>query len=156
MLGLYNTQKLLDEVLDSEVILSLEEAEKYCKEFQELLHLRDWTIQIKFTPQGQMEAARDTMAMISYNDCHKWAIIELATPGTYSNEFRPKHNMLMSLMHELIHLHFAEFMPREDSAIWSQAECAINQLSWAILALYTSNEGEIKDVRKTEEQEAGT
>ena len=153
MLSSYRTKQLLDKVFDSEIILSLEEAEEYCEAFQVLLHLQDWSIKIKFVPQGQM-VDKDAMAMISYNHCVKEAIIELATPGTYNNEFRPEHNMLISLMHELLHLHFCEFMPPDSSEKWSQAECAINQLSWAILALYPKNEGGIKDVGENKAQKA--
>lgn len=105
--------------------------------WQELLRLQDWNIELRIVRQFTLDDP-DTLAECEYYLERKDAIIRIVIPEDLDrfedvylgNEARDYD---ITLVHELLHLHFAQFAPPEDEVVHEQV---INTLSRAFVKLY--------------------
>ncbi|WP_157800947.1 hypothetical protein [Bacillus solitudinis] len=88
-----------------EVILSQEELEERLAYWQEKLRLRDWIITIRIVREKEMDPNR--AAEISWTLSKKMASVRILDPIDYPDGLMAMQDMENSLVHELLHLHFA-------------------------------------------------
>ena len=117
-----------------ERVLSLDELNLHCEQWQRWLGLEDWQIDFQFVLQSSMP---NMMAESTIYRLHKYSVISFPTPESYSSDVKPQQDMVSSLVHELIHLHLYPFFPKDkDSNEFIQGEQAINKLAAALVHLH--------------------
>lgn len=89
----------------SEVVYTNERLEEKLAYWQKRLRLSDWIIKIDIARQKEFSAS-DRIGEIAYNVYTKTAHIKILDPVDYDDW--DKQDMERTLVHELVHLHFAE------------------------------------------------
>jgi hypothetical protein len=90
------------------IFTSTDEATACMKEWQEILRLQDWDIILRI-------ARRDDMGLDEVNGTCTWtlprneAIIKILDPIDYPNDCIFPQDQEVTLVHELLHLHYAPF-----------------------------------------------
>lgn len=145
-----------DTGVDFEVLLQQE-----CRRWQKRLYLRDWTVRVVLKRAYEMTNS-DTLATIIQYPESKDAVMEVLSPLDLPPPGHPQfdeeeQNYGLSIVHELIHLHFSAFdMPKTE---WNelQEEQAVNALSRALVALAHRPKASLppRAAEKTETREAG-
>ena len=113
----------------NEVILTLEELHKTIKHYQKRLRLQDWDIDVCFVPQS---CNPETNARATFRVDRKRAMISIPTPETYFRSEDYPQNMLMDVVHEMIHFHFfmcTEFQGHDKEHF----ELAIDRIAEALI-----------------------
>jgi len=109
-----------------------------CKEWQSILLLTDWEVVCIFVEKDSIPG----MAQIEYVRAKKQALLKLLREGDYINENFP-HDQEKSLVHELLHLHFAwtdAFTSKpKDSELYLQMEVAIDSVARALVRTKQKN-----------------
>jgi hypothetical protein len=107
--------------------------------WQRILYLQDWTLDVRVSRHWEMEDIA-TLAQVSWFIHRKDAIIRVLHPsdlpglgGKFINGEENDYDI--SLVHELLHLHFAPFDSKERHIEIAQ-EQAINAISRGIVKLY--------------------
>lgn len=116
-------------VFDSEAT-----ANECCREWQKILRLQDWDVKVS------IQRERDIQLNYVQGECSwkiksKRAIITLLDPLDYPPDAMCPQNHEMTLIHELLHLHFAPFSAEDKTPEDIAQEQAINALSRALLML---------------------
>lgn len=98
-----------------ECILTLDELKELCAKWQEILRLQDWNIEIRIS------RARDFEVENACGECswvlpRKEALIRILDPLDYSPNHVFPQDMERTLVHELLHLHFAEISEKAEAA----------------------------------------
>jgi hypothetical protein len=118
-----------------------EELHKQLAYWQKVLFLRDWTVDLRISRQWEM-GDQHTLA-----ECHwflerKDAIIRVLNPidldglaDKFLNSEQCDYDV--SLVHELLHLHFASFYTEEDELVHEQV---INALSRSMVKIWREND----------------
>jgi hypothetical protein len=125
-------------------IMTLDELRDCARQFQELLRLQDWRLDLKivrgphrFAFGGHAVAMTEPDNGQSFVNRHqKLAMIKLIDPLDYCDEYQPQ-DMLRTLIHELLHLHVESFMPDDKPESREKhiaAECALNLIAGALAA----------------------
>ena len=114
-----------------ERILTQEQLEAALKEWQAILRLQDWDIEVSLAPQHTL--VNESLGEITYSNNRKKAIIRIATPDTFHSEIDEGQDMLDLLVHELLHLHLV-FVPREE--LEPDLESAVNLIGEALVKMY--------------------
>lgn len=117
-------------MLMKEIIYTLEHLKDKCAEWQSILRLQDWDIEISIVRQRGM-GSRTSMGECEYNEQRKIAFIRILDPIDYE-DLLPL-DMEWTLVHELLHLHFA---PIWDDDKESEMETTINLLAAALVRMY--------------------
>ena len=113
------------------VILTQEELERLCREWQKILRLQDWDIKVKICRQNDMTP--DSQADSTWTLPKKTAIIRLCDPIDYIDVAWPQ-DMERSLVHELLHLHLAPIDDFEPGTIKDiLLEQAVDAMSKALI-----------------------
>lgn len=113
----------------------LETAERYLAKWQKLLRLQDWDIHI-YIKRAQDFHISESQGEVTWNLPRKEAIIRLLDPIDYGErDWSQDHEV--TLVHELLHLHFAHH--REPV---TEDEQAIAAISKALVTL--EREGNLK------------
>ena len=103
-----------------ECILSLEQLNILLDDWQKKLGLKNWDIRIKLVKQKDIEGKQ---AEVSWNIKNRAALLKILLPEEY--DCPPwEFDMEVSLVHELVHLNFAQF-DLEDSS--KEIDIAIEQ-----------------------------
>ncbi|MFN6572401.1 hypothetical protein [Dendronalium sp. ChiSLP03b] len=113
----------------------LENPQQSCQEWQQRLKLQDWDISVKVVPHRESEGA---WGNVRWNLQEKFADIKLLDPNDQSDGMRP-YCMEETLVHELLHLHFALFDADANTPEQLAQEQAINALARALVNLKNAN-----------------
>lgn len=109
----------------------LENPQQSCLEWQRILKLQDWDVSIKVVPHREAE---DAWGNVHWNFQEKIADIKLLNPADQSGGMRP-YCMEETLVHELLHLHFAPFNANSGTPEQLAQEQAINAIAHALVKL---------------------
>lgn len=121
--------------MDDEVFVR--ELNKQLEYWQKLLYLQDWTVEIRVSRPWEMSDPQ-ALAECEWYLQRKDAIIRVLPPSDLScveSHFLSgeAQDYDISIVHELLHLHFAPFHAKDDETAHEQA---INALSRAYVKLY--------------------
>jgi hypothetical protein len=95
-----------------EVILTEEQLQERLQEWQKRLRLQDWIITAKI--KRARELMDETQATVSWQLAKKMAMISIMDPIDYPPDSMEPQDMENSLVHELLHLHFAPLNQNDD------------------------------------------
>jgi hypothetical protein len=120
------------------------ELRKQLAYWQRILYLQDWTIDVRVVRQWDM-GDRLTLAQCEWFLQRKDAIIQVLNPhdlpGISSRFLHSEEcDYDVSLVHELLHLHFAPFHKDADDVAHEQA---INSISRGIVRVWRNKDNEI-------------
>ncbi|MCO7125105.1 hypothetical protein NIE88_04865 [Sporolactobacillus shoreicorticis] len=112
------------------LILTESNLQEKLKYWQERLRLRDWDITAKIVPLSKMDH-RDEAGKCEWNLESRFALIYVLSLDDYQNVGSPMaYDMEQTLVHELLHLHFA---PMDDDKYYMPIEQAIESISKALV-----------------------
>ena len=133
---LYQGDNILKEGETIKDIYSEEELKKLCSEWQKILRLQDWKIDLRLVHYSQTEGST---ASVYPSLPTKSAVIKIVDPASihkdsdYDEDY--EDDMLDSLVHELVHLHLEKVKPTKNHQE-SDFESAIVLISEALVSLY--------------------
>lgn len=118
----------------------LQELQELCSFWQKKLRLQDWKIVVKIARHNQIDF--ESWARVEYCRSHKQATIYILDPTDdiyhrMVEEF--PYDPEVSLVHELLHLHFESYDPPANSEEFMQLEIGLNLISEALVQLRKSN-----------------
>ena len=116
------------------VVYTEEEAKNVCAEWQKILRLGDWEVELIFVHQMSMP---ESMGEIHYSMEHKKAIMKIVSSETYASEMWKEQNMLKTIIHELLHLHIGAYIPEGNDSRYTDMEASLNMIAWAMYSLCT-------------------
>jgi hypothetical protein len=102
-----------------------------CREWQRVLRLQDWDVQVKIARGFQLGKRQGEC---EYVQSLRQAVIRILDPNDWPDQNWPQ-DIEATLVHELLHLHFAPFMSDagEDDLINIAQEVAIDQIAKALV-----------------------
>ena len=116
--------------------MMIEELRDRCAVWQQRLRLQDWDVSVEFKRLVDLE--RNTRAAeCEYMWILKVAKISLVDPvdASHTSHWLKQVDQEKSLVHELLHLHFAPFQAAKDSDAEADQELAIEMIAEALVAL---------------------
>lgn len=113
-----------------EVILTEEQLVAKCKEWQVVLRLQDWDVKAGIFRERDMAIGGE--GECDWNLTRKIASIRILDPIDYPEGAMIPMDMEDTLVHELLHLHFAPFFNEEKS---TEQEQAINSITNGLISL---------------------
>lgn len=117
---IYETQEQLDEAL---------------LEWQKTLRLQDWQIRARLV-RGRDMFTEESAASVRWTFPKKMATIQLLDPADYEPNIEFPQDHEISLVHELLHLHYAGFDETENGSVeHALLEQSIEAISTALVAL---------------------
>lgn len=122
-----------------EIILTQEQLEERLAYWQRVLRLQDWRVKARLVRE------RDFRNPGNQGECEwslstKVAIIRILDPVDYSPDCAWLQDMERTLVHELLHLHFAPFRAESDTAEDISQEQAIDCIATGLVALYRNQQ----------------
>lgn len=113
---------------------ALQESIRY---WQSILRLQDWNVILIMRRRADM-SIQNAIGASTYSESHKDEIMELVAPEdlhSFHERFHGEElDYEITLVHELLHLHFASFMS-DDDKVSTYQELAINTLARSLVAL---------------------
>ena len=106
------------------VILTQQEAQALCCEWQERLRLQDWDVKVDIAREAQFRTS-GTAGECRWVLAKKTALVYLLDPVDYPPDIRWEQDHEVTLVHELLHLHGAPFDQFESG---SPEEIALEQM----------------------------
>jgi len=116
--------------------VNLENPQQSCQEWQRILKLQDWDVLVA-VPSG--EAMDEAEGQVTFDLGKKIADIKLVTPEGYPFDAMRPYQMEETLVHELLHLHFAPFDAKTGTPKGVAQEQAINAIARALVNLKNAN-----------------
>ena len=101
-----------------------------CADWQRRLRLQDWDVTVLMVPVGDMDSCSHC-GNIKYYLNTKEAKVSLLDPAHYCG--LGKYDIEVTLVHELLHCHFAPFAARDGSSKDSAQEQAIDAIAKALV-----------------------
>lgn len=114
--------------------MTLEELQIFCQEWQAILRLQDWDIDIRFVDREEIEDGRRG-ADIEWFAEKQCAKIRVLDPTQQRKDPFVPYNPELSVIHELLHLHLAPFAPDQGTPLQAAEEVAVHRISEALLKL---------------------
>ena len=111
--------------------MSLENPQQSCREWQQILGLMDWDVLVKIVSYEEID---EVSGRVDFAINNKTADISLIKPEGYPFDALRPYNMEETLVHELLHLHFALFNVESGLKAIAQ-EQAINAIAKALVSL---------------------
>ncbi len=127
--------------MGSEVILTEDELRLKCREWQQILRLQDWDIEVNIKRHREIQGpSGDEEGRIRTNEDYKKGFIEILDPIDLDPARYAPLDMEEVLVHELLHIHF-RFANDHDSCTCQlkQKEFAINMITEALVKLHRQN-----------------
>ena len=124
-------------VTKKKVILTQKQLEAKLEYWQKRLQMRDWNINVCLVKQSAM--ARDKAAQVTLCPTKMQADVTIVTEDTYTYDLEP-YDAEFLLLHELMHVRFADFDNPEVQSETRGVERAINALCYALLELKRGGE----------------
>lgn len=112
--------------------------------WQERLRLQDWDITVRFARVTEFEH-KSTMGDCDTFPDKRSALIRIQDPQDWHEA--PSHlascpwDLELTLVHELLHVHFRKSQPRVGGRRWSDHEAAIHRVSEALVRAYRESAG---------------
>ena len=119
--------------------MNLENPQQCCLEWQQILKLVDWDVSVKIVSREEIEEGAEGRCDFVINN--KTADISLIKPEGYPFDALRPYDIEQTLVHELLHLHFAPFNADTGLKAISQ-EQAINAIAGALVKLKNTTLGE--------------
>ena len=120
----------------SEVLITQEEANRLLEYWQRQLRLQDWWIQVKIVRGNGLNLPAGVQGRCTWTLPRREAFIQLLDPVDWDRDCVYPQDMEATLVHELLHLHFAPFDTfKEEGAKDIASEQAINAIAWALVSL---------------------
>ena len=116
------------------MILTQSQLTKKCREWQKVLRLQDWDIEVKIVREWDF-VNKGSIGEVGRNNQHKSATIRILHPIDYDPCNYGPQDMEEDLVHELLHLHFLSEMFDLEPKMEIQYEQAINRVSEALVKL---------------------
>lgn len=114
-----------------EIILTEEELRAKCAEWQKVLRLQDWIVVLK-VKRGWDLPIPNACGTCTWDLAQRTALISIADPIDYPPDAIVPNDMELTLVHELLHLHFAAIEPEGASVAGEQA---IESISWGLISM---------------------
>lgn len=112
-----------------------EQMEQSLQDWQKELRLMDWEISIAIKPAHKM-FSQNVQASIEWQLAEKTAMIHILHPDDYPDGLVRDQDQEISLVHELIHLHYAPFEETEDGTLaHDMMELSIDTISHTLVRL---------------------
>jgi hypothetical protein len=122
------------------VIFTEEKLREKCAEWQKILRLQDWIINVRICREWDMLSS-DCNAEIEIVLPKRMATIRVLDPVDYPDNLSEDQDMELSLVHELLHIHFWPFTERLDGLHQVAEEQAIEAISRGLVELYRGEVG---------------
>lgn len=123
----------LEEIALQEVILSADQLKEKSDYWQKRLRLRDWEVAFSIRRARDMDL-EDCQGECHWNIQSKLAWIHILDPVDYEPNKEFPQDMEKTLVHELLHLHFAPFTADNDNEMVDTAqEQAIDLIARALV-----------------------
>lgn len=122
-----------------------DELQEACTEWQKRLRLQDWIIKCKISRASGVKD--NSQAHCSWVLEKKMATIVILDPIDYPEDTMHEQDMEWSLVHELLHLHFAPFDREHDEHKDVLIEQAVDSISWGIVNLYREKPVQKKELK---------
>lgn len=119
--------------MSADVILTEPQLQKLCPVWQARLRLQDWDVKVRVKRAADMGLGKKR-ACVTSQLLSKEALVEIQDPLDYRPSVWP-NDMEQSLVHELLHLHFAPFEADEETAEGAAQEQAIELIACALVNL---------------------
>lgn len=130
-----------------------EEIENQLEFWQDILSLRDWQIEVRISRQWNMDDHL-TLAQCTPFLGRKDAIIKVLDPrdldglrDRFLNSEERDYDV--SIVHELLHLHFAPFQTEDGSHLDLAEEQAVNAISRGLVRLYRRPQPRKMEIQQT-------
>ncbi|CAF1787884.1 hypothetical protein NRS6110_04448 [Bacillus subtilis] len=108
---------------------------KLCSEWQTILRLQDWNVKCEIKRANDM-LLKDVAGECNWDINSKVAAISILDPIDYPSDHLEQQDIEKTLVHELLHLHYAPFDQFEnDSPEIVNIEQSINLISEALVNL---------------------
>lgn len=121
-----------------------DELQRDCAEWQKRLRLQDWIVKPMIARARELES-NNCGGECEWNLRLKTAVIRILSAVDYPDNLIFEQDMEQTLVHELLHLHFAPlFASTEDKSIECAQEQAIESIAGALVQLKRANEGSVK------------
>ncbi|MEK4328922.1 hypothetical protein MKX70_24085 [Paenibacillus sp. FSL R7-0312] len=125
------------------VIYTEEELQIKCAEWQKVLRLQDWIINVKLSRLRDMSDT-DLNAEIRITLANRIALILILDPIDYDPDNVLPQDMEQYLVHELLHIHLYPITGKfTDGPLQIAEEQAIEAISKGLIALRRGSEGEV-------------
>ncbi len=111
--------------------LTQEELEQKCREWQAILKLRDWDVKPKIARYYD----EPNLGSCTWKLQKKMALINIQEHDDYDHNLKWERDQETTLVHELLHLHFAPFDAEPETPQGLAQEQAIHATSTALVNL---------------------
>jgi hypothetical protein len=118
-------------------MMTNEELQQLCFDWQIRLRLGDWIVKARFWEPHEIDGS--LFGQCSYLIQEKTAKIKIIRPEHTHKESFPPQIVEETLVHELLHLHFAPFEAKPKTTKMDAQELAINCISRALVKLAKAN-----------------
>lgn len=124
------------------VIYTEEELRSKCAEWQKILRLQDWIVNVRIKRRSDMSDGNFD-AQIHVTLPNRVATIYILDPIDYDSRSELPQDMEQHLVHELLHIHLYPITGKfEEGLLQIAEEQAIEAISWGLIALKRGGEGE--------------
>ena len=106
-----------------------------CRKWQDILRLNDWNVAVELIRESEFsepDRAGEVYITLSKGE----ALILLLDPLIPTQDCPFPYDMEQTLVHELLHLHFATFEPQDDDLKHDLWERAVESITKTLIALY--------------------
>ncbi len=120
----------------SEVLITQEEANRLLEYWQRQLRLQDWWIQVKIARGNGLNLPAGVQGRCSWTLQRREAFIRILDPIDWDRDCVYPQDMEETLVHELLHLHFAPFDTfKAEGHKDIASEQAINAIAHSLVSL---------------------
>ena len=114
--------------------LTLADVTDMVARWQRRLELQDWYVEVRFGRARELEGDWHA-GLCTYELSQRWAKLTLREPGDYPPNATVPEDTERTVIHELLHLHFAPFHAKDGTPADVAQEQAINAISRAFVSL---------------------
>lgn len=116
------------------MVFTEKELQKLCREWQKRLRLQDWDVKV-FVKRESQFINENAAGECSWQLAKKLAVIRILDPIDYGSNLAWPQDQEATLVHELLHLHFAPFAAKDDTPEDTAQEQAIDLIARALVEL---------------------
>lgn len=113
--------------------MTLDKLLDLCVEWQTLLRLNDWDIEVRQVPFDELEDGR-AGGCVEFLDVKRKAVLRLLDPRYQRQKTLVPYDEEYTLVHELVHIHLRAWPGNDDGATEAE-EIAVHRISEALLKL---------------------
>ncbi|MGE5572944.1 MAG: hypothetical protein ACM3ZU_08010 [Bacteroidota bacterium] len=117
--------------------MTQEALETLCRTWQKRLRLQDWIVEVRVVRARDMATEGD-LGNSMWNLTARRAIVKLLDPIDHSPEDQVPYDPEQTLVHELLHIHFALCDTKPETPERTAQEQAIDSIASALVALASS------------------